>query len=82
MSRKKKQKIPHDLEVALAANAAAMHFFQTLDRANRYAIIYCVNGAKLQQTRPSELLNTLKCCLAARHCILGRMLGHPVERFD
>jgi uncharacterized protein YdeI (YjbR/CyaY-like superfamily) len=42
---------PSDLLAALARNAKAKGFFETLDRANRYAIIYRVMAAKLPETR-------------------------------
>ena len=42
---------PSDLLAALARNAKAKRFFETLDRANRYAIIYRVMDAKLPETR-------------------------------
>lgn len=42
---------PDDLAAALAAHPAAQTFFETLDRANRYAIIYRVNEAKKPETR-------------------------------
>jgi uncharacterized protein YdeI (YjbR/CyaY-like superfamily) len=55
--------IPADLAEALASSPAANRFFETLDRANRYAIIYRVNTIKQPATRakldraptPSEL---------------------------
>jgi uncharacterized protein YdeI (YjbR/CyaY-like superfamily) len=46
-----KAEAPSDLLTALARNAKAERFFETLDRANRYAIIYRVNDAKLAETR-------------------------------
>lgn len=46
-----KAEAPSDLLAALAKNAKAEQFFATLDRANRYSIIYRVNDAKLPETR-------------------------------
>ncbi len=43
--------VPDDLREALAGNPAAEAFFATLDRANRYAILYRVHGAKKPETR-------------------------------
>jgi uncharacterized protein YdeI (YjbR/CyaY-like superfamily) len=40
-----KAEIPPDLAQALALNKAAKRFFETLDRANRYSILYRVNEA-------------------------------------
>jgi uncharacterized protein YdeI (YjbR/CyaY-like superfamily) len=50
-----KAEIPRDLEAALASNAAAKRFFDTLDRANRYAVIYRVNDAKRPDTRAKRI---------------------------
>jgi len=46
---------PSDLLTALAKNAKAERFFETLDRANRYAIIYRVSNAKLPETRSRRI---------------------------
>jgi uncharacterized protein YdeI (YjbR/CyaY-like superfamily) len=46
---------PSDLLVALARNAKAKRFFETLDRANRYAIIYRVMDTKLPETRSRRI---------------------------
>lgn len=46
---------PSELLTALARNAKAERFFETLDRANRYAIIYRVNDAKLAETRSRRI---------------------------
>lgn len=50
-----KAEAPSDLLTALARNAKAKRFFETLDRANRYAIIYRVNDAKLPATRSRRI---------------------------
>jgi uncharacterized protein YdeI (YjbR/CyaY-like superfamily) len=47
--------IPRDLAEALALSKAASRFFKTLDRANRYAIIYRVNDAKRPETRAKRI---------------------------
>jgi uncharacterized protein YdeI (YjbR/CyaY-like superfamily) len=47
--------IPQDLEGALASNDAARQFFDALDRANRYAIIYRVNDARRPETRAKRI---------------------------
>lgn len=52
-----KAEIPEDLEAALASNAAARRFFDALDRANRYAVIYRVNDAKRAETRARRIAN-------------------------
>jgi len=50
-----KAETPHDLKEALALNDAARRFFETLDRANRYSIIYRVNDAKRPETRAKRI---------------------------
>jgi uncharacterized protein YdeI (YjbR/CyaY-like superfamily) len=50
-----KAEVPSDLLAALAKNAKAARFFETLDRANRYAMIYRVNDAKRQETRRKRI---------------------------
>jgi uncharacterized protein YdeI (YjbR/CyaY-like superfamily) len=50
-----KAEVPSDLLAALAGNAKAMRFFETLDRANRYSIIYRVGDAKLPRTRSRRI---------------------------
>lgn len=50
-----KAETPSDLAKALALNAAASRFFETLDRANRYAIIYRVNNTKQPATRAKRI---------------------------
>jgi uncharacterized protein YdeI (YjbR/CyaY-like superfamily) len=48
-------KVPDDLQAELDANPAAREFFEALDSANRYAIIYRLNDAKKPQTRERRL---------------------------
>ena len=43
--------VPHDLAAALAANPAALAFFEALDSGNRFAILYRVHDAKKPETR-------------------------------
>ena len=50
-----KAEVPSDLLAALAGNAKAARFFETLDRANRYAMIYRVNDAKRPETRSKRI---------------------------
>lgn len=47
--------VPDDLRIALARNAKAGRFFETLDRANRYAILYRVHNAKKPETRVARI---------------------------
>jgi uncharacterized protein YdeI (YjbR/CyaY-like superfamily) len=46
---------PPDLIAALAENPAARAFFDALDRANRYSIIYRINDAKRPETRQKRV---------------------------
>ncbi|MFJ3662636.1 YdeI family protein [Streptomyces sp. NPDC090119] len=47
--------VPDDLAAALAADPAAAEFFGTLDRQNRYAILYRVQDAKKPETRARRI---------------------------
>jgi len=47
--------VPNDLAAALAADPAAAEFFETLDRQNRYAILYRVHDAKKAETRARRI---------------------------
>jgi uncharacterized protein YdeI (YjbR/CyaY-like superfamily) len=48
-------KVPPDLQRALAADPAARKFFDSLDSANRYAIVYRLDDAKKPETRERRL---------------------------
>jgi len=47
--------VPDDLERALAANPDARAFFETLDGANRYAILYRIHEARRPTTRAQRI---------------------------
>jgi uncharacterized protein YdeI (YjbR/CyaY-like superfamily) len=47
--------VPDDLRRALDQDAAATAFFATLDRANRYAILYRIQAAKKPETRAQRV---------------------------
>jgi uncharacterized protein YdeI (YjbR/CyaY-like superfamily) len=47
--------VPDDLAAALAAVPAAAAFFETLDRQNRYAVLYRVQDAKRAETRARRI---------------------------
>ena len=47
--------VPDDLAAALAAVPAAAAFFETLDRRNRYAVLYRVQDAKRAETRARRI---------------------------
>jgi uncharacterized protein YdeI (YjbR/CyaY-like superfamily) len=57
--------VPADLAAALARNARARVFFEALDGANRYAILYRVQTAKKPQTRADRITRFVAMC--ARH---------------
>ena len=47
--------VPDDLSTALAQNPRASKFFETLDRANRYAILWRIGQAKKAETRAAKI---------------------------
>jgi uncharacterized protein YdeI (YjbR/CyaY-like superfamily) len=55
--------VPDDFQEALAGNPAAGAFFATLNRANRYAILYRVHSARKPETRMRRI-ETLVAMLA------------------
>jgi uncharacterized protein YdeI (YjbR/CyaY-like superfamily) len=57
--------VPADLAAAFARNARARAFFETLDAANRYAILYRVQTAKKPETRAERIMRFVALC--ARH---------------
>jgi uncharacterized protein YdeI (YjbR/CyaY-like superfamily) len=54
--------VPADLAAAFARNARALAFFETLDGANRYAILYRVQTAKKPQTRAERIARFVAMC--------------------
>ena len=64
--------VPDDLHFALARNTKAERFFEALDRANRYAILYRVQQAKKPETRAARI-KTFVAMLAAGETI------HPLK---
>lgn len=47
--------VPDDLRDALATNDRARAFFETIDRANRYAVLYRIADAKKPATRRARI---------------------------
>ena len=47
--------VPDDFERALKASPKAMSFFQALDRANRYAILFRIQTGKKPETRARNI---------------------------
>jgi uncharacterized protein YdeI (YjbR/CyaY-like superfamily) len=56
--------VPDDLAEALGRNARAKAFFEKLDGANRYAILYRVATAKLPATRAKRIATFVTMCAA------------------
>ena len=47
--------VPEDLQLELDKHPAARTFFDTLDRANRYAVLYRVTTARKPETRAARI---------------------------
>ena len=65
--------VPEDLAAAFARNVRAKKFFDELDSANRYAILYRVQSAKRPETRVERITKFVAMCAA------GETI-HPVKR--
>jgi uncharacterized protein YdeI (YjbR/CyaY-like superfamily) len=65
--------VPADLASALARNSRAKAFFDGLDRANRYAILWRVQTAKKPETRARRIEQFVALCAS------GKTL-HPPKR--
>lgn len=46
----------YDFQLALDGNAQAKNFFETLDRRNRYAVLFRIQTAKTAETRERKIL--------------------------
>jgi len=51
----KSAKIPEDFQVAIAANPKAGEFFESLDGANRYAVLFRIQTVKKPETRARKI---------------------------
>ena len=58
--------VPADLATALARNPRARAFFDALDRANRYAILWRVQTAKKPETRARRIEQLVALCAAGK----------------
>lgn len=47
--------VPEDLAIELERNVKAKAFFETLDKQNRYAILFRIHNAKKQETRVKRI---------------------------
>ncbi len=57
--------VPADLQAALDANPGAREFFETLNRSNRYSILFRVEDAKRSETRARRIAQFVE--MLARH---------------
>jgi hypothetical protein len=57
--------VPEDLQAALNRNTRARAFFATLDRANRYAVLFRIQTAKKAETRERRIRDYVE--MLARH---------------
>jgi uncharacterized protein YdeI (YjbR/CyaY-like superfamily) len=58
--------VPADLASALARNPQARAFFDALDRANRYAILWRIQTAKKPETRARRIEQFVALCAAGK----------------
>ncbi|MBW3650009.1 MAG: YdeI/OmpD-associated family protein [Actinobacteria bacterium] len=58
--------VPEDLQAALDADSRAKAFFETLNSANRYAIVYRVQDAKRPETRAKRIAQFVEMCREGR----------------
>ncbi|HMI88384.1 MAG TPA: YdeI/OmpD-associated family protein [Polyangiaceae bacterium] len=58
--------VPADLATALARNPRARAFFDALDRANRYAILWRVQNAKKPETRAHRIEQFVALCATGK----------------
>jgi len=58
--------VPADLTAALDRNPRARDFFETLDRANRYAILWRVQNAVKPETRARRIEQFVALCAAGK----------------
>jgi uncharacterized protein YdeI (YjbR/CyaY-like superfamily) len=58
--------VPADLATALARNPRERAFFDALDRANRYAILWRVQTAKKPETRARRIEQFVALCAAGK----------------
>ena len=64
---------PADLKKALKANAKAAEFYATLNKSNRYAIIYQLEDAKKPETRDAAAREVHGDARARREALLRRV---------
>jgi uncharacterized protein YdeI (YjbR/CyaY-like superfamily) len=72
--------VPADLASALARNAKARAFFEALDGANRYAILYRVQSAKKPETRAARILQFVGLCARGETLYPARTPKSPAPK--
>jgi uncharacterized protein YdeI (YjbR/CyaY-like superfamily) len=70
--------VPDDFAAALDRNARAKAFFHTLDRANRYAVLWRIQTAKKAETRARRILQFIE--MLERHEKLHHIDNNPTQR--
>ena len=61
-----KASVPDDLQAALDANPSARAFFEGLNSANRYAILYRIQNVKKAETRARKIAQFVEMLAAGR----------------
>lgn len=72
--------VPPDLASALARNSRAQAFFDALDRANRYAILWRVQTAKRPDTRARRIEQLVALCAAGETLHPGTRKRSPGKK--
>lgn len=71
--------VPSDLAEAFARNDRARAFFESLDAANRYAILYRVTTAKRSETRAQRIAAFVEMCAAHKTLHPTRAKGRTMR---
>lgn len=56
----RKATVPSDFQAALESNSRAKAFFETLDRRNRYAVLFRIQTAVKAETRAKKISQFVK----------------------
>jgi uncharacterized protein YdeI (YjbR/CyaY-like superfamily) len=72
--------VPEDLTAALARAPKARAFFESLDSANRYAILYRLQTAKTDRTRAERLAKFVAMCAKGETIHPRRASKRPATR--
>ena len=67
--------MPEDFLAAMAKNRKANSFFETLNSANRYAILFRIQTAKKAETRARRIEQFIGCWRGTRRSIHERALS-------